>query len=385
MAKQKGDNLKVKRLQKLMLNSQCNILYTVHKITFLIHKRYKNLNHEFTIDPLVLIPKLAKIRFSQYLVPIVKQSKKPVYILNQSFVIDLCIQLMVLNILQPEWDAIFDSNTYIFRPERNKNVCIKQIDQLIYEQTDRKWILYLDMQLFFTKKTRHYLISKLHNFAAKSLIKKWFQAGYLNYCLFPKNEYPIRPDEIIRPLLVNIVLNGLETRFQSSIDLTENRKQTMSLIRYDHEFVILCSSAVEAYERQRQIYSWFMEHGLQFIPNKILKTTLESGFDFIGVNIHSTVRHSYLRICPSTRSIQIIRQKLKDEWQLMRGKSIQRVVKRLNPIISTWARQYCLFNSKNIFYALDNWLFKKAGNMCLACILINLKAGFMRNIMGILI
>lgn len=104
--------------------------------------------------------------------------------------------------------------------------------------------------------------------------------------------------------------------------------------------------------------------GLTLSDEKTKIVHLIEGFDFLGFNIrHYEVPTSKtgikLLIKPSKESVQNIRNKLRNEWLNCKGKSVDVVIKKLNPIIRGEANYFRIGVSSEIFNSLDHWLYEK--------------------------
>ncbi len=376
MAKLKGNRITLRRLQKLMLYSRHNMLLSVRAVT--IVKDGKNI---FGIrkaliknksDRMILVEKLNEIRISQYKpAPKVQNSNGKNIYQEIPILLDLCIQVMVLNALEPEWEACFEANSYGFRPGRNTHDAISRVFTVLSVKANRsnnkQWALNATIEGFFDNICEQDLLAKLDNFPAKSLIKRWLNIGYLEGNFFNKNERSIPKGAIISPLLANIVLDGLENIIKAPPDSRFQISENWVYIRYADRFIVLCSTKKEVQKIKTRISDWLKTKGLILTPNKMKISHIDKGFDFLGVNIrhvstnvsHKTKR-KILLIRPSKKAVHTIIQKLKNEWKYLRGKSIEMVLNRLNPIITSWADYHRKFSSRDVFKKLDNWTFQKS-------------------------
>ena len=66
--------------------------------------------------------------------------------LGISTIRDRCLQAMVKNALEPEWEARFEGSSYGFRPGRGCQDAIGKIYLLCRPHKRKKWILDTDIQ-----------------------------------------------------------------------------------------------------------------------------------------------------------------------------------------------------------------------------------------------
>jgi RNA-directed DNA polymerase len=95
--------------------------------------------------------------------------------------------------------------------------------------------------------------------------------------------------------------------------------------------------------------------GLTFNEDKTRIVGLEEGFDFLGFNIRR-YRNGKLLIKPSKAAVQRLRHRLAAEVKALHGANAEAVINKLNPVIRGWAAYYRTVVSKEIFSALDHYV-----------------------------
>lgn len=380
MAKLEGDRRRLRRLQKLMLYSRFNILLSVRRVTVINDgKDTPGIDKILIKDKsnrMELVDQLSKMRILQH-EPLptkriqISKSNGKTRSLGIPTILDRCIQAIVLNALEPEWEACFEANSYGFRPGRSAHDAIGRVYNIMSVKSKginkKDWILDADIEGFFDNICHQDILEKLDNFPAKALISRWLTAGYMEGDIFNKAEKGIPQGGIISPILANIALYELESFLKAAPNSTGQIRGSRVYIRYADDLIVLCSSKLEAQQTKKQISGWLKSKGLRFAPHKTKISHIDKGLDFLGVNIHhcSTkakpkIQGKILRVHPSEKSILNLTQKLRNEWKFLRGKSIETVLYRLNPIITGWANYHRKFSSTEIFKKLDNWTFKKS-------------------------
>ena len=66
--------------------------------------------------------------------------------MNVPTVMDRCLQAMVKNALEPEWEARFEGTSYGFRPGRGCHDAIAKIFQLARPNKRKRWIVDADIK-----------------------------------------------------------------------------------------------------------------------------------------------------------------------------------------------------------------------------------------------
>jgi len=84
-------------------------------------------------------------------------------------------QAIVKNSLEPEWSAVFEQNSYGFRPGRSCQDAIEQSFNLLSRW--HNWVLEADIKGFFDNIAHESILNMMGNFPNRKLIKEWLKAG----------------------------------------------------------------------------------------------------------------------------------------------------------------------------------------------------------------
>ena len=162
-------------------------------------------------------------------------------------------------------------------------------------------------------------------------------------------------------MLLDVALHGLEAaagvRYTPDGMRTSGRAVPGSpvVVRYADDLVALCGSAEQAQQVKDTLTGWLAPRGLAFNEDKTRVVTLEDGFDFLGFNIRR-YPNGKLLIKPSKEAVRRIRRRLAVEVKALHGANAEAVITRLNPVIRGWAAYYRNVVSKEIFSALDHYM-----------------------------
>jgi RNA-directed DNA polymerase len=186
------DYKKVRSLQKLMLRSQANILLSVRRVT------QQNAGRNTPgIDKVVVKTPIARGKLADELSAFTLWNSKParrVYIpkangkqrpLGIPVIKDRCLQAMVKNALEPEWEAKFEITSYGFRPGRSCHDAIEKIFGLARPNKRKKWVVDADIKGAFDNISHEFLLKAIGAVPGRELIKQWLKAGYLEKGVLP--------------------------------------------------------------------------------------------------------------------------------------------------------------------------------------------------------
>jgi RNA-directed DNA polymerase len=369
-ASQAGDLKRVRNLQKLMLRSRANTLVSVRRVTELNAGR-----KTAGVDGKVVLLPEAKIELVDWVQhntePWQAQPVKRVYIpkkgstgkrrpLGIPVIIDRCLQALVVNALEPEWEARFEPRSYGFRPGRG---CHDAIDAIFHvargANPRRRWALDADLAAAFDRIDHEHLLGQLGTFPARGLIAGWLKAGVIENGRFAPTEEGTPQGGVASPLLLNVALHGMEqaagVRYQQTgIHAGITAPDSPVLIRYADDLVALCHTRHEAEQVKARLAGWLTPRGLTFNEDKTRIVTLDDGFDFLGVTVRR--QSGKLLIKPSKAALRRIRERLRTEMHALRGANAAAVLHRLNPIIRGWAAYYRTVVSSKAFAMLDRYL-----------------------------
>ena len=368
-AKQEGDHKKVRSLQRLMLKSYSNTLLSVRRVT-----QQNKGSTTAGIDKLVIKTPKARGELVDKLEVYQPWKAKPVKRVfipksNNKFrplgiptIVDRCMQAKVKNALEPEWESKFEGISYGFRPKRGCHDAIQAIFSLANARGNKKWVIDADIKGAFDNIDHDFLLDLIDKFPAKGLIKQWLKAGYVEKSIgYPTNSGTPQGG-VISPLLANIALHGMEQAIGVKRDKRYKLIGGRAIVRYADDFVVFCKTKTDAEEVIQILTEWLKVRGLSFSKEKTKIVHMREGFDFLGFNIKLyTVNNSKtgyrLLIKPSKEAEIKIRNKLREEWNSLRGQSPEIIFIQLNPIIRGWANYYRICSASQCFKRLEKWMF----------------------------
>ncbi len=368
-ASKEGDLRRVRNLQKLMLRSKANALLSVRRVTEVNTGRTTA-----GVDGKVIVTAPGKASLAEA-VQHHHRNRKPlpvmrVYIPKASgrrplgipVIFDRALQALVVNALEPEWEARFEPKSYGFRPGRGCHDAIESIFKTLAGPIVRRpWVLDADLAAAFDRIDHNHLLQSLGSFPARNLVKEWLKAGVLENGKMAPTEEGTPQGGVCSPLLLNVALHGMEqaagvryTRSGERVGLIA--KSAPVVVRYADDLVAMCTSAEQAEEVRRRLSTWLAPRGLSFNDEKTRIVHVEEGFDFLGVNIRRY--REKLLIKPSKAAVARLRRRLAAEMKALHGANALAVISRLNPIIRGWSAYYRTVVSSQAFSRLDNYMWK---------------------------
>ena len=122
---------------------------------------------------------------------------------------DRACQALAKAALEPQWEALFEANSYGFRPGRNAHDAIGAIFNNL--RWKNKYILDADIKGCFDHINHQALLEKLRTYPAmRRLVKGWLKAGVMEGLELSPTEAGTPQGGVVSPLLANIALYGME-------------------------------------------------------------------------------------------------------------------------------------------------------------------------------
>jgi RNA-directed DNA polymerase len=378
-AKVNGDQKLVRKLQRLLINSRSAKALAIRKVTQDNRgKKTPGVDGKKALTPKERMGLLNDIRINgeakplrRIYIPKKSGEQRPLSIPTIS---DRAKQMLVKMALEPEWEAIFEPNSYGFRPGRSPHDAMKAIFNAVHWKP--KWVLDADIEKCFDKINHQYLLRKLGGTltTVRKQIKMWLKAGFMDgKKLFPTEEGTPQGG-VVSPLLANIALHGLENELIEWVKTwycgkgvcKRDHLAAFSFIRYADDFVCIHNSK-ERVEEAKEIITKFLENiGLKLKENKTKIVHVTEGFNFLGFNIrqHQVGKHHSGKlngkllghktiIKPSKEAIAKHMENLKEVVAKHKAAPQEALIGKLNPKIKGWGNYYRAVVSAEIFSSLD--------------------------------
>ena len=311
-----------------------------------------------------------------------KVEKRP---LGIPVIMDRAKQMLVKFALEPEWEAVFEPNSYGFRPGRG---CLDAIEAIFLSlRTGKpKFVFDADIAKCFDRIDHKALLQKLDTFPEmEGQISAWLTCGVVE--VFAKSRAKLKDSEItptssgtpqggvISPLLANIALHGLENHLVNYVGRRSGhsgrsnsgfvaKTKALGFVRYADDFVIIHDNLEILHECIRETRAWLSGVGLEISEEKSAVRDAREGFLFLGFQC-VMIRRKYdnwrykIHIRPSTQSVRRLLDKVKTIIHRNKSASSYDLIEKLRPLMMGWASYFRYSECANVFHKLTHLVYLK--------------------------
>ena len=239
---------------------------------------------------------------------------------------DRIVQTAVKMVIEPVFEAGFCEGSYGFRPGRGCKDALREVDRLL--KAGYCFVVDADIKSYFDMIPHERLMERVEEKVSDGrvlgLIRGWLKQDILKGAerWTPYGGTP--QGAVISPLLANIYLHPLDA-------LMANKGYRMA--RYADDFVVLCKTPGEADTALAEVRAWVEANGLELHPDKTHVgdcRVLGQGFDFLGYRFEAGRRQV------RKKSLDRLKDKIREKTRRTVGKSLDRVIADLNPILRGW-------------------------------------------------
>lgn len=265
---------------------------------------------------------------------------------------DRVVQTALRQVCEPIFEREFAPRSYGFRPGRGCKDALREVGA--YLNSGYRWVVDVDIKSYFDTIPHEKLMEKVAERISDTRVLELFRLFLKQRILealqawTPEDGSP--QGAVISPLLSNIYLDALD-------HLMAQRGFVM--VRYADDMVILCRSEDEATAGLSLLTEWMTNAQLELHPEKtrLVHMSDNDGFDFLGYHFQvSRKDNRRINHWPRVKSMKKVRHKVRHETPRLSGRSMDEIVRRLNPILRGWFTYFKHTQPPTMLEDIDGWV-----------------------------
>ena len=291
-----------------------------------------------------------------------KDGGTKVRVLSIPTIRDRVVQGALKHILEPIFDADFQSGSYGYRPKRSAHEAVDRVAQAIVQGLTR--IIDLDLRAYFDNVQHSLLLEKVARRVQDTSVMR-----LLKMILKSTGTKGVPQGGVISPMLSNLYLTEVDRMLEKAVATTRRGKYAnVQYARFADDLVVLIDShprhewligAVEKRLREE-----ITKLRVEINEEKSRKVDLSKGesFGFLGFEyrrIRSCKRKWRAQYAPKLKKRTALLQKLKEIFQRYVSQPVGRVIELINPILRGWVHYFAVGDSSRCFSYIKLWVEKK--------------------------
>jgi RNA-directed DNA polymerase len=275
---------------------------------------------------------------------------------------DRVVQGAMKLILEPIFEADFQSGTYGYRPKRTAHQAVNRVAQAIVEEKTR--IIDIDLSAYFDN-VQHYLL--LEKVARRVQDDEVMQL--LKIMLRATGKKGVPQGGVISPLLSNVYLMEVDRMLEKAIATTRRGQYThVQYARFADDLVILVDShprhdwLVRAVERRLREELAKLRVAINEEKSRMVDLSKGEKFSFLGFEFRRILsRNKKWRphFAPKLKKRTALLAKLREIFRRFDSQPVGRVIELINPVLRGWVNYFAVGHSSRCFSLIEDWVEKK--------------------------
>ncbi|MGB7553587.1 MAG: reverse transcriptase domain-containing protein [Candidatus Korobacteraceae bacterium] len=261
--------------------------------------------------------------------------------------------------LEPIFEADFQSGSYGYRPKRTAHEAVARVARAIVEEKTR--IVDLDLATYFDNVQHSLLLEKVarrvQDDAVMHLLKMMLKAT---------GKEGVPQGGVISPLLSNLYLNEVDRMLEKAVRATRRGKSTnVQYARFADDLVILIDAErrsdwlVKAIDRR--LREEFAKLRVEINESKSRMVDLKKGesFTFLGFEyrrVLSLQRKWRPYYAPKLKKRTALFEKLREVFRQHVSWPVENVIAKINPILRGWVNYFRVGHSSSCFTMVKRWV-----------------------------
>jgi len=291
-----------------------------------------------------------------------KDGGTKVRVLSIPTIRDRVVQGALKLILEPIFEADFQSGSYGYRPKRSAHEAIDRVDQAIVQGLTR--VIDLDLRAYFDNVQHLQLLEKVARRVQDLSVMR-----LLKMILKSTGTKGVPQGGVISPMLSNLYLTEVDRMLEKAITTTRReRYPNVQYARFADDLVVLIDShprhdwLVEAVEKRLREELGQLRVEINEEKSRKVDLTKGESFSFLGFEyrrVRSRKGKWRPYLVPKPKKRTALMRKLKEIFRQFVSQPVRSVIGRINPILRGWVNYFRVGNSSGCFSYIKLWVEKK--------------------------
>ena len=291
-----------------------------------------------------------------------KDGGTKVRVLSIPAIRDRVVQGALKLILEPIFEADFQSGSYGYRPKRAAHEAVLRVDKAIVEGKTR--IIDVDLRAYFDSVQHYLLLEKVARRVQDAKVMR-----LLNLILKSTGKKGVPQGGVISPVLSNLYLNEIDRMLEKARATTQRGRYThVQYARFADDMVVLIDShprndwLMKAVEKRLREELAKLKVEINEEKTRMVNLTKGGSFGFLGFEyrlIRSRQGKWRTQLVPKMKKRTALLRKLKPIFQRYRSQPVGRVIEEINPILRGWVNYFAVGHSSRCFSFIKLWVEKK--------------------------
>lgn len=259
-------------------------------------------------------------------------------------VLDRWVQQMLLQVLQPIFETLFDPNSHGFRPNRSAHQAVLAAQS--YVQAGKNWVIDIDFTKFFDRVNHdilmHRIAKTIRDKRMLKLIGRYLRAGVMVDGVVQESEEGTPQGGPLSPLLANIYLDALDQ---------ELSRRGLAFSRYADDCNIYVASLRAAQRVMESMQHWITTHLRLEINATKSGTGRPWERKFLGFRIN---HHAKIEAAP--KSVEKFRNKVRELWRSRQSLTSDQLRDNWRAYIRGWWNYFSLAEDRQNIFRLEGWI-----------------------------
>jgi RNA-directed DNA polymerase len=291
-----------------------------------------------------------------------KDGGKKVRVLSIPAIRDRVVQGALKLILEPIFEADFQTGSYGYRPQRTAHQAVERVAKAIFQEKTR--VLDLDLRAYFDNVQHYLLLAKVAQRIQDDDVMR-----LLKMILKATGKKGVPQGGVISPVLSNLYLNEVDRMLEKAIQATRRGLYThVQYARFADDMVILidshrrCDWLTKAMEKRLREELAKLQVEINEEKSKIVDLANGGNFTFLGFEYRRILgRNKKWRpyYAPRLKKRTALLAKLKEIFRQNISQPVERVIEQINPILRGWVNYFAVGDSSECFSFVRDWVEKK--------------------------